>query len=169
MKRRERRRSGLLVYPKLQIKLIALQAGIMSLLLAGTLFKIDLLFHQLLTEAGRRGIPIDDPYFLLLRGNYESTNQVISIAFAGVTFGLFLMSLWLTHRIAGPIRRLQSYFAQLSENPHAPPPPLHFRKGDFFEDLPQRIETTIRMLQNNSSPPPSRKIADPEDPRDKAA
>ena len=64
----------------------------------------------------------------------------------GISVIVFSSIIFITHRIAGPIYKLQKYLRGIREGSKSDR--LYFRKGDYFLDLAQDINLTIESLQN---------------------
>ena len=64
----------------------------------------------------------------------------------GISVIVFSSIIFITHRIAGPIYKLQKYLRGIREGSKSDR--LYFRKGDDFLDLAQDINLTIESLQN---------------------
>lgn len=102
---------------------------------------IQYYFYQLRQEGLALALPQGHPYFMLLA---DQETLMIKIF---VVFGLFLFMFnflwgaWLSHRIAGPLYRLNKY---LQEEHSSPKPPLTFRKGDFFQEIPASFNQWLK-------------------------
>jgi len=57
-----------------------------------------------------------------------------------------LVMLVVSNRLAGPIVRLRRYFGDIAIKTDNVPP-LSFRKGDFFGDLPEVVNRAVQALQ----------------------
>lgn len=58
---------------------------------------------------------------------------------------VFVASIFMSHKIAGPIYKLKSYLAEVREG--GANYPLSFRKGDNFSDLAKDVNSTITYLR----------------------
>lgn len=59
-------------------------------------------------------------------------------------------TLTLSNRIAGPIYHMKRTINQLAEG-EQDVPPLKFRKGDLWDDLPERFNAMVERLRNEPS------------------
>lgn len=79
----------------------------------------------------------------------EWKNQLITLlALMELVFFafVFIFSLYLTHRIAGPIHKLKMYLEQQSSADEFIP--LVFRKGDYFQELAQEVSKFVGHIHH---------------------
>jgi len=142
-----RKFGGYFIYPPLQFALIIVNVIIISLSTAVIYFKIMDSFNTLKNIGKEAGLVEGHPYFSFL----DSTINIISINIAWTfTLSLFLTiaaSIYLSHKIVGPIYRLKQYFLQMSESEEKRRP-LSFRDGDYYSDLPGIINKALDNLKN---------------------
>jgi signal transduction histidine kinase len=67
----------------------------------------------------------------------------------GITLLVFSSIIFITHRIAGPIYKLQKYLRGIREGTENDR--LYFRKGDYFMDLAQDVNLTMDSLQKHKT------------------
>jgi hypothetical protein len=145
------KRKMTIVYPKLQSSLIivnVLQTLVVISIFCGSYFYSFSNF-QVLGE--RVGFSPTHPYFKFL-DYYEG--KLFGMILLGSLFMLllsFLFNLVYSHKIAGPIYRLKTYFNEVKEKGEHYP--LKFREGDYTEDLGPLITEVLDMVagKKNSS------------------
>ena len=140
-------RTHLLIYPKFQLSLIAAQTIILVLSRGAVGFEAAQTYSSLRQLGIQAGISQGHVYYRFL--DFQAQHLFVHLALAGA-LGLAistLVTLALSHRLAGPIVRLKGYFIKFATDKKIPGP-LSFRKNDFFSDLPEAIN---RALQPNSS------------------
>lgn len=65
----------------------------------------------------------------------------------GFTFIVFIACIFFSHKIAGPIFKLQKFLAGIRDgNPHGE---LYFRKGDYFQEVADDFNDTFDGIQEN--------------------
>lgn len=137
------RRKKYLIYPDFQIKLIALHGltiGLVILLFWGGL---SWQFHHLTSQGALAHLPGDHSYFRFLQYQKSLAIQwLLTVSCVGLGIYTFAV-ITLSNRLAGPIVRLKEYFQAMSEN-GKPTADLEFRKGDFFQELPQEINNALK-------------------------
>ncbi len=141
-------RTRLLVYPKFQLGLIALNLLVMSCTFIAIAYFVDHSYAQLRAEGLAANLPSTHAYFKFIDYQSEVVYLYVAVALAGgflVTAGLTLI---LSHKLAGPIIRLHEHFKQIASG-QRPVPAVFFRKGDFFRDLPPLINRAMDVLTRN--------------------
>lgn len=141
------RRRIFLIYPRFQATLMAINFIIITLAFALVLIQVNRLFNSLAGLGGSGGSldsTILSPFIdLQSRGLYLQ----ILIAYSFSVIWSSLITLLLSHRIAGPMVRLRNYFTDLPGGPR-PLRKLTFRENDFFQELPPIINSALDVLQN---------------------
>lgn len=143
-------RTRLLVYPKFQLGLIALNLLVMSCTFIAIAYFVDHSYAQLRAEGLAANLPSTHAYFKFIDYQAEMVFTYVAIALSGgflVTAGLTLI---LSHKLAGPILRLHEHFKSIAQG-QRPVPAVFFRKGDFFRDLPPLINKAMDMLTRNNN------------------
>jgi hypothetical protein len=57
-----------------------------------------------------------------------------------------VLTLLISHRMAGPINRLNGFFAHIVKTGEFPPE-IRFRNGDFFQELPPKINEAFLAIK----------------------
>lgn len=111
-------------------------------------------FHKLSDMGKNVGLPENHAYFKFLGFQAENLYSYLGLAVA-VSFVLsFGVTLFLSHKLAGPLVRMKNHFRDMAES--GTYRALSFRKGDFFVDLPPVINDAIDKV---SRPDTKRKSA----------
>ena len=79
----------------------------------------------------------------------EQLRSLLIYMFASLGVGLVTtatFTLLLSHKMAGPMVRLKSFFAQVTKTGDFPET-LRFREGDFFQELPPAINQAFTILK----------------------
>ncbi len=64
----------------------------------------------------------------------------------GITALTFFICIFFSHRIAGPLYKLQKHLRLMREDAH--PDKLFFRKGDYFQELATDVNDTFDHLED---------------------
>ncbi len=135
-----------LVYPKFQVPLILFNIVITGVLfgLVGYLVIRSHLYLEQLVKQTR--LPAQNLFIQLLTEQLRTLliYMVVSLGIAIGTTGVF--TLILTHKMAGPLMRLKSFFGDIAKNSEFPDA-LRFRDGDYFQDLPPTINGAFTSLK----------------------
>jgi hypothetical protein len=139
-------RTRILVYPRFQLKLIAFNSFIMLLVFGFVWAQANRSFDSLRQMGTEAGLQPGHPYFEFLA--FQS-NHMFSYLTGAFLTGLVVSSvgfLLMSHRLAGPIVRLRGYFASIAGGV-MPERPLSFRRGDFFSDLPEVVNSALGKVE----------------------
>jgi hypothetical protein len=134
----------ILIYPKFQLRLIAINITALLIAFTALIFQNYILFaklHQMGTEAG---LPAEHPFHQFI--NYEQNHFLFYTCgtLAGMLVIFIIASLIISHRVAGPIVRLKSFFISVRDSGKISQ--LQFRKDDFFDDLPEVINQSLESI-----------------------
>jgi hypothetical protein len=138
-------RTQYVIYPRFQFLLIAVNATLMLVSFAIIFFEASQTFSRFRHLGGVIQLSADHPYFKLIE--FESSGMYASLI---LSFSLAILitsavTLVISHRLAGPIVRLKSYFSEISKTGSVQSK-LKFRDGDYFEDLPEVINSALDGL-----------------------
>lgn len=142
-------RTKLLIYPQFQITLLVINTivTVCIFLIVGIQASRS---YELLRELGvRASYPADHMYFRFVNLQAKTLYTNLSIALVIGIVVSSVVSLYLSHRLAGPIVRLRGYFREIGESGKVQNL-LFFRKNDFFADLPGDINKAISRLTDKN-------------------
>ena len=150
-------RRKLLIMPSFQLQLIFWNILIAFLIFMVVLYQIAKAMNELTLMGTNAGFPSDHPYFQFiheLSGNFYL--HITSAFLLGMVVS-WLVTLFVSHRFAGPIYRVQSYFAGLARGD--PLRDITFRKGDFLSHFAVTINEALKRVSHldsgkESSAPP---------------
>lgn len=72
---------------------------------------------------------------------------VLSLWHIGITSLVFIVSIFFSHKIAGPIYKTRKYLELVRQGGF--PGRLFFRKGDYFPELADDFNSTMEAVQDN--------------------
>lgn len=143
-----KKRVRLLIYPRFQLTLVAVNAGIMLATIAIVWFQISRSFSHLYGLGVEAGLRPAHPFYEFLTYQKDSMSVYLVTAFTiGFLVSSFAM-LALSHRLAGPILRMRGHFQRIAEG-ERPIPKLSFREHDFFDELPPLVNQALESLQKS--------------------
>lgn len=138
------KRLRLLIYPKFQLTLIGINLTIILL----TIFFIGLQVHRSYNHMRELGLqvnlPIDHSYFKFVTLQENTLIRFLMIAIVLSFIISLVVTLFTSHKVAGPIVRLKSYFRDIAETGKVQD--IRFRKNDFFEELPDLINSALKKI-----------------------
>jgi hypothetical protein len=136
------KRSKLLIEPVFQYRVIRWMMAI-SIAPVCVFFSAHYYYFWKLKRLGENlGLPEDHVYFRFI----ETQGQELLVIFilCALITGLIVagFGLFFSHKVAGPIYRLRTYFREMPDSK------LSFREGDFFNDLPPVINESLEKVKN---------------------
>lgn len=135
-----------LVYPQFQVTLIILNT-LITLVIFGLIAYLVVRSHLYLENLVKQTrLPAQNLFIQLLT---EQLRSLLIYMFASLGVGLVTtatFTLLLSHKMAGPMVRLKSFFAQVTKTGDFPET-LRFREGDFFQELPPAINQAFTILK----------------------
>ena len=150
MEQTQRKKRSILINPKFQWTLIGYAAFIATLIFLSVYGLFSFGFHEFVQIGHQAGLPNDHVYFQFIKMQETTFLRVIlAIAFFVGTI-LILGGLIISHKIAGPLFRMQKEFLKMAQKPD---PSLHqitFRDGDFFPEVPQAFNSLVTTIENKA-------------------
>ena len=135
-----------LIYPKFQLTLI----GLYSLLLAGIfgsiVYQLKASISRLEHLATQAHLPTNHPFFNFVNEESALLQQNVGLTLIAGLVLMTIVTIYVSHKLAGPIVRMKSYFSRLASNPIRPFMVLKFRNGDFFSDLPEKVNQALDKI-----------------------
>jgi len=143
------KRRKILVFPKFQLSLVFMVAfvNLMSLLII-THFVYGQ-FQDLMISMGVEKLGENSPFTSFIYELRNGTLARIIIGFIMATSISSIIALWLSHRFAGPMVRIRSYFEEIRTS-GVRKGPIKFREGDYLNDLAPLIDEALQKLENQS-------------------
>jgi hypothetical protein len=145
-----RQKSSILINPKFQWTLIGYAAFVATLILLAVYGLFSFGFHEFVQIGTQAGLPADHVYFQFIQ--MQETTFLRVIAAIAVLIGIILIvgGLMISHKIAGPIYRMQKEFNQMRDANPVELHPIQFRKGDFFPELAESFNSLVtRYLEHH--------------------
>lgn len=133
-----------LIYPKFQLRLIAINIVALSIAFVAIIFQNFYLFSKLHKMGADAGMPADHPFHQFINFQESQFTTMTWLTLFGILFVFTITSLIISHRVAGPIVRLKEFFTAMKQTGKMTP--LHFRKNDFFDDLPEIVNDSLDSL-----------------------
>ena len=139
-------RKNYLIYPKFQVTLLVANAIAIASFFALILVVMALSNQEMTILGEQAGLATDHPYFQFLDVQAKSLATSIVVATGVALFVTTLFFVWLSHRLVGPLVGLRSYlnaYKKAAESGQPLPPPIQFRKEDYFQDLAQSLNEAL--------------------------
>jgi len=109
----------------------------------------DYFFHSYMAKGQALNLPPDHPFFLMIHEQKQFMTKVFIAVAASISSIAILWGLFYSHKIAGPLHRLQRYFTDAAaQNSHLQSK-IYFRDDDFFQEVPASINLYIDSVKND--------------------
>ncbi|MBL7716376.1 MAG: hypothetical protein JNL01_12995 [Bdellovibrionales bacterium] len=138
------KRKRFLIYPRFQLTLIAFQWVILGAILISIYFSIGNAVTHLRSTAVEVGLDPSHPFFRLIALEEKLLIKSLQWPFALAAIAITVLTVWVSDRLAGPIIRLREFFREAGTSGKAGE--VRFRKGDFFDDLPEVINDALKRI-----------------------
>ncbi len=90
-------------------------------------------------------VTVDGPGLTQLLELKKQVTQQLIISQIGAVIVIFVISIFVSHRIAGPIYKMRKFFSDLAKGDFSQS--LHFRKTDYFQNLAQDYNSMVSGLR----------------------
>jgi hypothetical protein len=107
----------------------------------------DYFFHSYIAKGEALNLPPDHPFFLMIHEQKKFMTNVFIIVACSISGMAGLWGLFYSHKIAGPMFRLQKYFTQAAVDSSPLSKKIYFRDDDFFQELPESINKYIDSIE----------------------
>jgi len=142
---KNRKLSNFIIYPKFQLALVAINLIINGLTLLIIRMKIMEAMDYLKNLGRDIQLRPEHPFFQFIDRSERIILLNLNFSFLISMLLVTFISIYLSHKIVGPIYNIKRYFFELSKNGWSRP--ITFRKGDFCHDLPPVINHAIDKLK----------------------
>jgi methyl-accepting chemotaxis protein len=151
------RRKKLLINPEFQVKFMK-NLVFLNIAICATFYAAQSYFFWQARELGKSiALPSDHVFFLFI-AEQQRTMTFISLAtMAAVSLIIMVFGLVYSHRIAGPVYRLQKYLkdkAAGNENGK-----LNFRENDYFPEMAEAVNDYIYKTAGAKKSKSNKKVA----------
>ena len=127
--------------------------GILILLAAFIiLYFSNLYFFQNFEALGNDvGLKADHTFFKFLYIQEKRMFYIFIITYSIMAGFIFLLTLFLSHKIAGPLYRFRIHMREAQKTNLAHQKNISFRKGDFFLELEEEYNLLIKSLKGEKN------------------
>lgn len=103
----------------------------------------DYFFHAYMQKGQALNLPPDHPFFLMIHEQKKFMTSVFAVVALSISSIACIWGLFYSHKIAGPLYRLERYFTQAAIDNGPLTKKVYFRDGDFFPEVPDAINRYI--------------------------
>lgn len=141
-------RKNYFVNKKFQIQMAYYSLSIIAVTGISVVGSIYFFIKSLLEDAESVGATYNPEYLKFVNNIKESILFNSSISLLVVTVFVIIISVLLSHKIAGPLYKLNDYLNQVADDPSRQDP-ISFRKNDFFSELAESTNRALNKVKNN--------------------
>ena len=135
-------RKKLLINPNFQLRVIGI-IGIFTIIVIAVMFLMNYMFIVDYMNLGEKlGLEKTHIYFTFILKQKSSLLIYTVISMIASLIMLLIAGLLITHKIAGPIKRFENYFLNLSKGMDTQE--VHVRKNDYFLELFDAYNKSIK-------------------------
>lgn len=146
-KRAPHGRKQYLINPEFQLRFVAIMIGV-AILTVLALYVSNIIFVAKFVSIGKSLALTDDhPFWKFIAEQKAVLNSVFLWTSAIIGTAIVVGGVFLSHRIAGPIHRMQTHLEDIAKTGKIRE--LSFRQGDFFPEMAQSINMALRRLAKN--------------------
>lgn len=143
---KNRKISNYFIYPTFQLSLIFSNLIVSTFCMFLIHYKMVEFFLKLKQVGENANLPQNNPYFEFIKYSEEIMLSNLNWVLGLSVFLSTALSIYLSHKAVGPMYRLKLFFTQIDNGEDKGS--VHFRKGDFFSDLPVIINSALSKLKS---------------------
>lgn len=119
----------------------------------------DYFFHSYMEKGQALNLPPDHPFFLMIHEQKRFMTKVFIAVATSISGVACLWGLFYSHKIAGPLYRLQRYFTEAATLNSQLQNKIYFRDDDFFQEVPDSINRYIDSVKAEKAQENLEKVA----------
>jgi methyl-accepting chemotaxis protein len=140
------KRTNILINKSFQLKFSALL--LIPILIIQTLLwlAIEIFFRNMIARGEAHHLPAGHNYYHLLAVQKNELNTILIALCLIVAVFMFIWGIYISHRIAGPFHKMESYLNNAGNLDEVKTKKLEFRENDFFLNIPKAFNQFINRL-----------------------
>lgn len=138
----QRKLKSVFIYPVFQVKFLLISLCLITILSSIYFFAARLAFNRFEAMGSSAGLPISNVYFQFIEEQRNSLYLTMGLSYLTLVVVAGFVSYWFSHRVAGPMRRLETSLASMAKSGELKE--IEFRENDFFRDIPERFNAMVR-------------------------
>lgn len=134
-----------IIHPKFQY--ISIAFNLIIIITISILYNLNsyLVLKEMKDIGKNVNLPPTHPYFNFISLQMDTYWSYFYIIFPLSILISIIVTIYFSHKVVGPIVRLETYFTEIDENKKVTYD-LKFRKGDMFSELPGKINRGLRAI-----------------------
>ncbi len=142
------REKKFLINPDFQLKFMVSLIMISVCSMAVIYLANNYFFETYLKKGEALQLPPDHPFFLMIREQKTFMAKVFLAVSLAISSTVCIWGLFYSHKIAGPLYRLEKYFTRHANEGKEILDEIKFREEDFFQEIPASINKFISGRKN---------------------
>jgi hypothetical protein len=138
-------RRKFLIMPSFQLTLILWNALITIAIFIIVLLQVNLSMREMKKMGDNAGFHPENPFFKFIDEIGTRFYSHVSIAFLVGLIVSTLMTIYISHKMAGPLYRMRTYFQKISDDGQVKD--ISFRKGDYLSDFAVIINAALAKIK----------------------
>lgn len=135
-----RKLKSFLLLPKFQLIFVALNWITLTITVGVAYFTVNKSFDKMKMIGKKMRLSSDSGYMKFLNAQESVFVSDMLIYMSAALVVSLIITIVLSHKVAGPVYRIKKYFLDLDLNK---PEKLSFRSGDFFNDIPEIVNDKL--------------------------
>lgn len=107
---------------------------------------VQYFFHKMKTLGINSNFQADHPFFKFVEVQKNDLSLILLIAGLAMTISLLIWSIYMSHRIAGPLVKFENLLESLNSLEDAKGKKLEFRKNDYFKSTANQYNNFIERI-----------------------
>jgi hypothetical protein len=140
-----RKLTNIFIYPQFQFVLLLAHIIVSAATIILIRINVSSVFNRLSDLGKKIQLPQDHAYYNFIQNSQNMMEINLNWVFGFSILLTVITSLYLSHKVVGPIQRLRSYFKNMAATGRVDW--LTFRRGDFFKDLPPQINEALAKIK----------------------
>ena len=136
------RRKYLMINPQFQLSFLGYTVGMAAVIIAVFYFSNMYFFWRFAKKGREIGLEPDHIFFKFLKEQNQTMDIIFLVTAVFAFIFLIVYGYYLSHRVAGALRRFENHLYELSETGESKE--LKFRKNDYFQELPAAFNTYLK-------------------------
>jgi hypothetical protein len=142
------KRKKIIINPKFQFK-FSLNLLLPMLIVTSVFWlTVEFFFYRMVKFGKVNNLPDGHAYFTLINLQRKEFIFILLVLALVLAIVFFIWGLLYSHRIAGPLYKLNKHFVESKDLDEVKNKPLSFRPNDYFSELPVSINSFFDRLKD---------------------
>ncbi len=149
--RKKSKRSDILINKSFQLRFSTLLLIPIVIIQACFWLAIETFFYNMIKKGETHHLPAGHNYYNLLAIQKNELMMILLATSFFVAVLIFIWGIYISHRIAGPLHKLEKYLNESNSLEDATKVKLEFRENDFFLNIPSAFNQFVQKIHSNKN------------------